>query len=115
WEQLTFNLDNPALSDPAVRQAFAYAVNRKALNDDVFNGKGEVAVSQVPSWSWAYKQSPQNADFNAGMAEQVLDRARWRRGARPLRHPPNGLIASDLRFGEPPRLVSTQPHGDDQR
>ena len=85
WEQLTFNLDNPALSDPAVRQAFAYAVNRQALNDDVFNGKGEVAVSQVPSWSWAYKQSPQNADFNAGMAEQVLDRAGWRRGADGIR------------------------------
>jgi peptide/nickel transport system substrate-binding protein len=85
WEQLTFNLDTGPLADPAVRQAFAYAINRKALNDEVFNGKAEIAVSQVPSWSWAFKLSPANADFNAAQAEQTLDRAGWKRGADGVR------------------------------
>jgi len=85
WEQMTFNLDNPALADPAVRQAFASAVNRQALNDDVFNGKGEIAVSQVPSWSWAFKLSPANSEFNPALADQALERAGWRRGADGVR------------------------------
>ncbi len=85
WEQLTFNLDNAALADPAVRQAFAYALNRNALNDDVFNGKAEVALSQVPSWSWAYRSGLLSYEFNPAQAEQTLDRAGWRRGADGVR------------------------------
>jgi peptide/nickel transport system substrate-binding protein len=85
WEQLTFNLDNPALADPAVRQAFALAADRQALNDDIMFGKGEVAGSQVPSWSWAYQPSAARFEFNPALAEQLLEQAGWRRGADGVR------------------------------
>jgi peptide/nickel transport system substrate-binding protein len=85
WEQLTFNLDNPALQDPAVRQAIAYAVNRQALNDDVLDGKAEVVISQVPSWSWAFQPGQAQYDFNPGLAQQLLENAGWHRGADGVR------------------------------
>src|SRR5262249_39051138 len=88
WEQLTFNLDNAALADPVVRQAFGFAVNRQALNDDVLNGKGEVVISQVPSWAWAFQPGAAQYDFNPGLAEQLLEGAGWRRG-------PDGVRAKD--------------------
>lgn len=86
WEHLTFNLDNPMLADPSVRQAIAYGIDRSALNDSALLGKAEVAVSQVPSWSWAFDSTQPHLEYNPGQAEQVLDRAGWTRsGADPIR------------------------------
>jgi peptide/nickel transport system substrate-binding protein len=79
WEHLTFNLDNPVLADPNVRQAIAFGLNRPALNEAVLFSKGEVAISQVPSWSWAYDTTMAHYDYNTVQAEQLLDRAGWAR------------------------------------
>jgi peptide/nickel transport system substrate-binding protein len=86
WEHLTFNLENPILADPAVRQALAYGLNRAAINEAILFGKAEVALSQVPSWSWAYDPTMPRYEFNPGQAEQLLDRAGWvRAGADGIR------------------------------
>ena len=77
WEHLTFNLDNQLLADPAVRQAIAYGINRSGLNDAVLFGKGEVASSQVPSWSWALDPNVPRYDYNPDQARQLLDKAGW--------------------------------------
>jgi peptide/nickel transport system substrate-binding protein len=81
WEHLTFNLDNPILADPTVRQAIADGIDRAGLNDGVLLGKAEVAVSQVPSWSWAFEPSLPRSEYNPGQAQQLLDRAGWTRSA----------------------------------
>ena len=85
WEQLTFNLDNPLLADSAVRQAIAFAVNRASLNENVLFGKGEIALSQVPSWSWAFEPGAARYEFNPALSEQLLDRAGYARGADGVR------------------------------
>jgi peptide/nickel transport system substrate-binding protein len=79
WEHLTFNLDNAILADPNVRLALALGLNRPALNDAILFGKAEVAVSQVPSWSWAYDANMPRYEFDPARAEQLLDRAGWAR------------------------------------
>jgi peptide/nickel transport system substrate-binding protein len=79
WENLTFNLDNPVLGDANVRQAIAYGVNRPALNEALLFSKGQVALSQVPPWSWAFDANMAHYDFDPGKAEQLLDGAGWRR------------------------------------
>ena len=79
WEHLTFNLDNPILADPGVRQAIAHGLNRDALNEAVMFSKAEVTVSQVPSWSWAFDASLPRYDYNTAEANQLLDRAGWTR------------------------------------
>jgi peptide/nickel transport system substrate-binding protein len=86
WEHLTFNLDNPILADPSVRQAIALGIDRASLNATVLLGKAEVAVSQVPGWSWAFDASLPHLDYNVAQAQQLLDRAGWTRsGADPIR------------------------------
>jgi peptide/nickel transport system substrate-binding protein len=79
WEHLTFNLDNPILADPNVRQAIAYGVNRPALNDAALLGKAEVATSQVPSWSWAFDANAAAYNYDPARANQLLDQAGWTR------------------------------------
>ncbi|HEV7661959.1 MAG TPA: peptide ABC transporter substrate-binding protein [Chloroflexota bacterium] len=79
WEHLTFNLDNPILTDPNVRQAIAFGLNRAAINDAILFGKADVATSQVPSWSWAYDSNLVPYEYNPSRAEQLLDRAGWAR------------------------------------
>jgi peptide/nickel transport system substrate-binding protein len=79
WEHLTFNLDNPMLADPNVRQAIAYGLNRSSLNDSILSGKAEVARSQVPSWSWAFDTKAPAYDYDPARANQLLDQAGWTR------------------------------------
>ena len=86
WEQLTFNLDNPILSDPAVRQAFAEGIDREALNATALAGKAELAAGQVPSWSWAFDPAISSSEYSPSTANQLLDRAGWiRSGADGIR------------------------------
>jgi peptide/nickel transport system substrate-binding protein len=77
WEQLTFNLDSPILADPAVRRAIAYGINRDALNQSIMAGRGEVATSQIPSWSWAFDSSLPHFGYDPGQANQILEGAGW--------------------------------------
>ncbi|HEX8967736.1 MAG TPA: peptide ABC transporter substrate-binding protein, partial [Chloroflexota bacterium] len=79
WEQLTFNLDNPVLADPAIRQAFAYGLNRDELNTAVMAGKATVAAGQVAPWSWAFDPDLRPYGYDAAQAGQILDRAGWTR------------------------------------
>ncbi len=86
WEHLTFNLDNPILAEPNVRQALALGINRRNLNEAIMFGKAEVATSQVPSWSWAFDPTMPHPEFDPARAEQLLDRAGWpRAGADGIR------------------------------
>jgi peptide/nickel transport system substrate-binding protein len=80
WEHLTFNLDHPALGDQAVRHAIGHAINRPALNEAILFGKGEVAISHVPSWSWAFEPRVRAFDYNPPLADLILDQAGWTRG-----------------------------------
>lgn len=81
WEQLTFNLDNPILADPNVRQAIAHAIDRDQLNTQVMAGKAEVSESEVPSWSWAYFADVPQYDVNLDKANQLLDASGWARSS----------------------------------
>jgi peptide/nickel transport system substrate-binding protein len=85
WEHLTFNLDNPILADPNIRQAIAFAIDRNALNTDVMAGKAEVTVDQVPPWSWAFDSTLTGYPPNLSKANQMLDAAGWSKGGDGVR------------------------------
>lgn len=77
WEHLTLNLRNPILADQKVRTALYYGLNRQELNDIILFGKGEVAHSQIPSWSWAYNPDVFKYEYNPDRANALLDAAGW--------------------------------------
>jgi peptide/nickel transport system substrate-binding protein len=100
WEHLTFNLDNPLLADPNVRQAFAYAIDRNTLNTSVMAGKAEVSAGQVPSWSWGFNTDLAGYDFNQAKANQLLDAGGWARGADGVRAKGNQRLS--FKYWAPP-------------
>ena len=110
WEHLTFNLDNPILADPAVRQAFAFGIDRDALNNSAMAGKAELSAGQVPSWSWAFDPQIPRGEFSPAMASQLLDRAGWTRSGADGVRTKNGQRLSLMYWTAPapfrPALVS---------
>ncbi|GAB2663838.1 ABC transporter substrate-binding protein [Gordonia jinhuaensis] len=53
-EYVGIDVSNPALADVRVRQAIAYAIDRRRIIDDVFRGSGYVVNLPWPKWSPAY-------------------------------------------------------------
>jgi peptide/nickel transport system substrate-binding protein len=105
WEHLTFNLDNPILSDSKVRQAIAYAIDRNALNTQIMSGKAEVSAGQVPSWSWAFDGDLSGYDFDPARAQQILESAGWTRGADGIRT--KGGQRLSFKYSAPPATFRT--------
>lgn len=81
-EQYFFNLTNPILNEPAVRQAIAFGTDRQRILDQAFlpnNNYGAILNSYVPSGHWA--QAPSSAlsvyPFNPDEARAMLQGAGW--------------------------------------
>jgi peptide/nickel transport system substrate-binding protein len=80
WRHMEFNLRNPILSDRQVRLAIAEGVDWKRINDTIYHGYNQLAVSDVFPLSWAapniprYPYDPQNA-------KRLLTQAGWTMGS----------------------------------
>lgn len=77
-----FNHANAFLSDKAVRQAIAYASNRKAVINQVFGQFASVINIPESKLSWAYtNEGIKSYDFDLQKAEQVLIEAGYTKGS----------------------------------
>ena len=72
---LAFNLRDPILKDVRVRQAIAYALDRRPMVEYLWRGQAELARSVLPTQSWAYNGDVPSYDHNPGKAKQLLDAA----------------------------------------
>jgi peptide/nickel transport system substrate-binding protein len=69
---------HPILSDLAVRQAIAHALDYETIINKVYLGQGYLmAANVVPAVEWAYNSDIQPYDFNTEMAAQILEDAGW--------------------------------------
>ncbi len=99
WRRLAMNTRKPQLADRRVRQAIAQAVDWDGMNQTVFHGYNERAVSDVVPTSWA-APSVANYPHDVAGARKLLEAAGWVPG-------PDGIRAKNgvpLRFS-----VSTTP------
>jgi peptide/nickel transport system substrate-binding protein len=80
WRHLGINLSRPQLGDVRVRRAIAEAVDWKRLNDTVFHGIDELAVSDIFPDSWAAPALPPYR-YDPADARRLLARAGWKPGA----------------------------------
>ncbi|HYF64388.1 MAG TPA: peptide ABC transporter substrate-binding protein, partial [Herpetosiphonaceae bacterium] len=93
WDHLDFGMirsDGPEsfFSDPKVRQAFAYAINRQEIVDEVMFGKAPIMNSILPEEHWAYPPAGQGLEtyvYDPERAGQLLDEAGWTLGADGIR------------------------------
>jgi peptide/nickel transport system substrate-binding protein len=75
WSYIGFNLRRPALKDPLVRKAIAYATDRKGIIDSVLFGLGRPLYSPFPQSSWAYNPNVEHYDFDVKKASDLFTQA----------------------------------------
>jgi peptide/nickel transport system substrate-binding protein len=72
---LAFNLRDPILKDVGVRQALAYAIDRRPLIHYLMHDFARPAASLLPPESWAYSDDVQVYPHDPQRARQLLDQA----------------------------------------
>lgn len=72
---IAFNFDDPILARREVRQALAYATDRRTLINNLLHGMAIPAGSLLPANHWAYETRVKQYDYNAAQAEKLLDAA----------------------------------------
>jgi peptide/nickel transport system substrate-binding protein len=93
YNHYDFNVTHPTVSDPIVRQALRFALNRQALVDNVEHGVGFVQDSVTPATA-PYFVDMGTTPYDPAKANALLDQAGWKRGADGIRAK-NG-VALDL-------------------
>jgi peptide/nickel transport system substrate-binding protein len=72
---MAFNLRDPILKDGRVRQAIAYALDRRPLIHYLMRDAARPAASVLPPESWAYDDRVQQYSYDPAKARQLLDAA----------------------------------------
>ena len=86
YEHLDFNLDNPIFSDPRVRRALLYALDREHLVEQLFEGRQPVAHSSISPLDRTYNSKVPVYNFDPYRAAQLLDEAGWSTIIDEVRH-----------------------------
>ncbi|HUP53879.1 MAG TPA: peptide ABC transporter substrate-binding protein [Methylomirabilota bacterium] len=72
------------MSDPAMRQAIAYAIDKNEINTRLLGGTVQVANTSISPGAWFFAdQAP--ATFDPAKAKEILDAAGWVPGADGIR------------------------------
>jgi peptide/nickel transport system substrate-binding protein len=82
---ISFNFEDPTLAKREVRQALAYATDRKTIIQYLLRGQARPASSLLPPNSWAFDPEVQRYDYDPARAEQLLESAGYHRGADEMR------------------------------
>jgi ABC-type transport system substrate-binding protein len=75
YSYLAFNLRDPILRDVRVRQALAYAIDRRPMIHYLWRDFARPADSILPPQSWAYNADVPKYEFDPDRARQILDAA----------------------------------------
>ena len=88
YTHLDLNQQNPIFDDLRVRQAIAYAIDRRKIQRDVTHGVHIPGYANQATLSWAYEPDVVHYDYNPDKARQLLDEAGWKVG-------PDGIRVKD--------------------
>jgi peptide/nickel transport system substrate-binding protein len=107
FTQLTFNLCskqncpdakfNPAVQDRTVRQAIAFAIDRKRINQIASRGTGFEGHGLLPEFYKAFYSVPaDDYPLDVAKANQMLDAAGWKKGDGGVRQKGGTKLSFDL-------------------
>jgi peptide/nickel transport system substrate-binding protein len=95
YEYVTINTSRPYLSDPIVREAIAYAIDKPQLVETLTHGQMKQATEDLPDWMWAFDPSVTSYPHDPLKARELLRGDGYAPG-------PDGIMR---RGGEPLILV----------
>jgi len=90
YEHIDLNLDNPFLKDIRVRRALIYAMNRDAINSQLFDGRQPKANSSVNPLDRVYADDVPVYDYNPAKAIKLLKQAGWKKTRKGIRYNDKG-------------------------
>lgn len=79
WRHLGFNMRQPHLADVRVRRAITEAIDWKRINDTVYHGINQLAVSDIFPTLWAAPKLPPYR-YDPADARRLLAAAGWKPG-----------------------------------
>lgn len=74
---LNFNLNDPLLADPKMRQAFAMLVDQDTVVNDIYQGVDQVAHSIILPSSWAFSDTISQPTFDIEGAVALFNELGW--------------------------------------
>jgi peptide/nickel transport system substrate-binding protein len=77
YEHIDLKLDNPILADLRVRKALILGLDRKAMSQQLFQGKQPVADTSVSPLDWVYADDVPHYAEDLAAAAALLDEAGW--------------------------------------
>jgi peptide/nickel transport system substrate-binding protein len=81
---LNVGTDTPGFQKPfgdlRVRQAIAYAINKQAIVDQIFQGTAVALKTDIPPTLWGYNDSIQDYEYNPTKAKELLREAGYPNG-----------------------------------
>lgn len=95
YSYIQLNLARPILSDPRVRQAVAYAIDKNELVRTLAFGTQTTATADIPDWMWAFNPQARSYPHDPAEARALLRAAGWAPG-------PDGIMRKN---GQPLSLV----------
>ena len=83
-ERSSIKTTHPTLSDPAVRQALTFLIDRSSIHEQIYGRGGQTAANFLNAPS-RFNSKNTRWEFNIEKANQILDAAGWKRGADGVR------------------------------
>ncbi len=77
---VAFNFKVKEFQDRRVRQAFAHAINKRAIVDALYGGTGLVAAQFQPPSLWGYNKELKDFEYSQGRARELLKQAGFAQG-----------------------------------
>jgi peptide/nickel transport system substrate-binding protein len=96
YNHMDFNVERPALRDPAVRQALRLALNRPELIAKIAHGVGSVSDVTTPLSAPYSVTSIPPTKWDIAAANALLDQNGWKRGADGVRAKDGVALSLDL-------------------
>lgn len=90
YEHIDLMLDNPVLADIRVRRALIHAIDRQAIDRQLFGGKQPVAHSNVNPLDWVHDAATPTYAYDPNRTAALLDEAGWARGPGGIRQNAKG-------------------------
>jgi peptide/nickel transport system substrate-binding protein len=81
YEDVQLNVQRPYLQDVRVRQAIAYAIDKKRIVDTSTFGQERVATEDQPPFMWSYDPNVRDYPHDLQTAKQLLQQAGWTPGS----------------------------------
>jgi peptide/nickel transport system substrate-binding protein len=73
-----FNVKQPELSDKRVRQAMAYAIDKKTICEQLFQGYADPVSTEIPYVKWAQPTDANPYNYDPDTAKKLLSDAGWK-------------------------------------